>query len=193
VAKTPELTGMLDRSQNGKLGVWLFLGGEIVLFSSLILTQVLARIQHGNYSAFKEHLNIPLVGANTFVLIVSSLLVVLALSAIRRGNRPHMRAALMGVIVAGMLFLGGQAVEWAALFRDGVTAGDEYGSYFYTITGVHGTHVLIGVIWASFVLVRSLQSIKDARFARSVESFGLYWHFVDVVWIVLFTLFYLVP
>ena len=193
MAKTPELTGMLDRSQSGKLGVWLFLGGEIVLFSSLILTQVLARIQYGNYSAFKEQLNIPLVGANTFVLIVSSLLVVLALSAIRRGRPAHMRTALLGVIIAGLLFLAGQAVEWAALFGDGVTVGDEYGSYFYTITGVHGTHVLIGVIWASFVLVRSLQSIKSARFAHSVEIFGLYWHFVDVVWIVLFTLFYLVP
>ena len=193
MAKTPELTGMLDRSQNSKLGVWLFLGGEVVLFTSLILTQVLARVQHGGYAKFQQHLNTPLAGVNTLILIVSSFLVVLALSAIRRGDRPHMRVALLGAIVAGTLFLAGQAVEWAALFREGVAINDEYGSYFYTITGVHGTHVLIGVIWASFALIRSLENITSARFARGVEIFGLYWHFVDVVWIVLFTLFYLVP
>lgn len=193
MAKTPELRGMLDRSQNAKLAIWLFLGGEIVLFSSLILTLVLARIQQGDYAQFQQQLSTPLAGANTFILIVSSFLVVLALAAARRGSQRQLRAALLGAIVAGSLFLAGQAVEWAALFGAGVTISDGYGSYFYTITGVHGAHVLIGVIWASFTLIRSLESVDNARFAGSVEIFGLYWHFVDVVWIVLFTLFYLVP
>ncbi len=193
MSQTPELTGKLPSKENPKLAIWIFLGGEIILFGTLILTQILGRMGQSNYADFKARLNIPLVGVNTFVLIVSSFLVVLALSSIRQGKWGALRGSLLATIIAGLLFLGGQAYEWATLFGDGVSISNQFGMYFYTITGVHGTHVLIGTIWAGFLLMGSFDDSDAVDQARGVEIFGLYWHFVDVVWIVLFTLFYLVP
>lgn len=185
------LRGMVPRDESAKLGVWLFLGGEVILFTSLILTFVVARLEHGDYTAFRDMLNIPLVGANTLILIVSSYLVVRALGAARHSTRATAYAMLLGVIIAGGLFLAGQSIEWAELFGQGVSVETTYGAYFLTITGIHGTHVLIGIVWASLLLTAFLDD-PATDLAGRIEVFGLYWHFVDVVWIILFTLFYLV-
>jgi heme/copper-type cytochrome/quinol oxidase subunit 3 len=183
---------IVPRRQNDKLGVWLFLGGEVVLFSSLILTIVFFRIQNASsYPAFRDHLSIPLVGLNTFILIVSSFLVVRALEAVRHDNRAGLVYNLLGVLVLGAAFVSGQAIEWSELFHAGITASSLFGTPFFTVTGIHGTHVMIGLAWDTFLIVQALNGDYSARNPHGVEVFGLYWHFVDIVWIVLFTVIYL--
>ncbi len=183
---------VVSRRFNEKLAMWLFLGGEVVLFTWLMSTIVIARINGAaDYPAFRSHLSVVLVGVNTGILIVSSYLVVSGLQAIRRGNVRSLQRSLLGVMLFGALFLGGQALEWASLFREGITPATEFGTPFFTVTGIHGLHVLMGLIWAGLVLVSSTDGAYSAEDDRGVDIFGLYWHFVDIVWIVLFMLIYL--
>lgn len=181
---------MVEQPENTKLAFWFFLGGEITLFGSLILMYSVFRVQHAaDYADFKAELNLPLVALNTFVLIGSSYLVARALQALRGRRLRSALYSLVAVLALGAVFIGGQAYEWAELFSRGVNLSSTFGSPFYIITGIHGTHVLIGLAWASVLLIRYVT--MPARDARSVEIFGLYWHFVDIVWIVLFSLIYL--
>jgi len=180
---------------NPKLAMWAFLGGEVVFFISLILLIVFTRMVNGNYEAdFRSLLSIPLIAVNTFVLLTSSYFVVRSLDRLH-GGEAHpkgMRNNLLVVVVLGIAFLGGQAWEWMGLFRDGLSMSSTYGSAFFTVTGIHGTHVLIGLVWAVFLLVGNARRSYTERDYLSVENFGLYWHFVDVVWIALFTIIYLI-
>jgi heme/copper-type cytochrome/quinol oxidase subunit 3 len=183
----------VPQSENTKVGMWVFLGGEVVFFISLILVLLLSRLVNSNYEAeFRSLLSIPVIAVNTFILLTSSYFVVRALEAIGIGNQKGMRNNLIGVLVLGFLFLAGQAFEWASLFRDGVNYSTTFGMPFFTVTGIHGTHVFIGVLWAIYILVgdRRLPYTKGNHLG--IENFGLYWHFVDIVWIVLFTLIYLI-
>jgi len=184
--------GVVPQHEKDKLGVWLFLGGEVVLFSSLILILIVFRVSYADlYGSFRDHLSIPLVGLNTFVLIISSYLVVRALQAIRGGSQRGLRLYLLGVMLLGAIFLSGQAIEWAQLFKEGLSLNSLFGTPFFVVTGIHGSHVLIGIAWASFVQIQSLDGAFSERNTLGVEVFGLYWHFVDIVWIVLFSLIYL--
>ena len=184
--------GVVPQHEKDKLGVWLFLGGEVVLFSSLILILIVFRVSYADlYGSFRDHLSIPLVGLNTFVLIISSYLVVRALQAIRGGSQRGLRLYLLGVMLLGAIFLSGQAIEWAQLFKEGISLNSLFGTPFFVVTGIHGSHVLIGIAWASFVQIQSLDGACSERNTLGVEVFGLYWHFVDIVWIVLFSLIYL--
>jgi cytochrome c oxidase subunit 3/cytochrome o ubiquinol oxidase subunit 3 len=186
-------TELVPRRENSKLGIWLFIGGDIIFFSTLILSFGMIRFQNAaKYAGFREHLSIPLIGLNTFILIASSYLVVRALSAIQDGHKNSLRNNLIGVIVLGALFLAGQAFEWTTLFRDGVGVNDLFAGPFFTVTGLHGTHVFIGLIWCSFMLANTIRGHYSARSHLQIENFGLYWHFVDIVWIILFTLIYLI-
>ncbi len=183
----------VPQSENTKFGMWVFLGGEVVFFVSLILIFLLTRIVNPNYEIeFRSLLSIPVIAGNTFILLTSSYFVVRALEAIGIGNHKGMRNNLIVVIALGFLFLAGQMVEWATLFRDGVNYSSTFGMPFFTVTGIHGTHVFIGVLWAIYALVgdRRLPYTKENH--MGIENFGLYWHFVDIVWIVLFTLIYLI-
>ena len=183
----------VPQSENTKVGMWVFLGGEVVFFVALILVLLLIRFVNSNYEAeFRSLLSIPIIAINTFILLTSSYFVVRALEAIGIGNQKGMRNNLVGVLVLGFLFLGGQAIEWTSLFRDGVNYSTTFGMPFFTVTGIHGTHVFIGVLWAIYILVgdRRLPYTKENHLG--IENFGLYWHFVDIVWIVLFTLIYLI-
>ncbi len=183
----------VPQSENTKLGMWVFLGGEAVFFISLILVLLLTRLVNSNYDAeFRSLLSIPIIALNTFILLTSSYFVVRSLEAIRSGNQKGMRNNLAGVLVLGALFLGGQAIEWTSLFADGVNYSTTFGMPFFTVTGIHGTHVFIGVLWAIYILAgeRRLPYTKGNHLG--LENFGLYWHFVDIVWIVLFTLIYLI-
>lgn len=191
-APQPDLPLSVSHRETDKLGVWLFLGGEVILFTVLILTFVLVRVSHADeYDAFKDHLDIPLVGLNTFVLVASSFLVVRGLEAIKHGDQKGLRVNLSGVLALGAVFVAGQAYEWAELFQAGVGVDHVFGGPFYTITGVHGLHVLIGLVIGAFVLIHALNHAYGPERYAAVENFGLYWHFVDVVWIILFTLIYL--
>jgi heme/copper-type cytochrome/quinol oxidase subunit 3 len=183
----------LAQRENTKLGVWVFLGGEVVFFVSLILTFIFTRLtQSGYQTQFRSHLSIPIIALNTFVLVTSSYFVVRALEAISfKGNSKEMRNNLIVVVVLGVLFLGGQAFEWITLFNEGIDLTNTFGTPFFTVTGIHGTHVFIGILWVIYLLAYNRHKTFKRDDHLMVEIFGLYWHFVDIVWIVLFTVIYL--
>jgi cytochrome c oxidase subunit 3 len=187
---TPESPALQVDTQ--KLGIWLLLGSEAVFFSSLIVTYIVFRGQAGE-PAGHELLNIPLTAVNTFVLICSSMTIVTAISAIQGGSVRAMRGWLLATAALGSLFLGGQAYEFNRLFHEGLSLSSNlFGATFFTLTGFHGAHVLAGVIWIVFVLFKSRGGGLTQPRHDAVELVGLYWHFVDVVWILIFTIVYLI-
>jgi heme/copper-type cytochrome/quinol oxidase subunit 3 len=120
-------------------------------------------------------------------------MVVLGLDAIQRGNRRGLMTFLGLTALLGAVFLGGQAYEFVSLAGHGITLQSSvFGSSFFTLTGFHGLHVLIGVAWALLTLAKAGRGAYSAQEHVGVEAFGLYWHFVDIVWIVLFTIIYLI-
>lgn len=177
---------------NRKLGVWTFLGSEVVFFSSLIVTYVIMSGRAVSGPTPGQALSISLVAANTFVLICSSLTMVSALASIQKGDQRGLRLWLLATALLGLAFLAGQGFEFVTLYRQGLTLRSSlFGASFFTLTGFHGGHVAIGVIAICFVLVRALTGGVTQSNHLAVELVGLYWHFVDVVWIVIFTLVYL--
>lgn len=187
-------TAPVAQRDNTKLAMWVFLGGEAVFFISLILLIVFTRLTNTHFEAeFRSYLSIPIIALNTFILVTSSYFVVRALEAIAyKGDQKALRNNLIMVIVLGFLFLGGQAFEWTELFREGVNLTTTYGSPFFTVTGLHGTHVFVGILWAVYLLSGHRRQPFTKESHLGIENFGLYWHFVDIVWIVLFTIIYLI-
>jgi len=187
-------TAPVTQHENTKLGMWVFLGGEVVFFVSLIMLIVFSRLTHTTYEAdFREHLSIPVIALNTFVLVTSSYFVVRALEAIsHNGDQKGLVGNMTMTIVLGLIFLGGQAFEWTTLFNEGVNFKSTYGPSFFTVTGIHGTHVFVGILWAVYLLFGHRRIPFTKKDNLGVENFGLYWHFVDIVWIVLFTVIYLI-
>ncbi len=174
-----------------KLGMWLFLASEVMFFGGLISAFLHYKIN--NPTPESSLLDVGLVGVNTFVLLTSSLTVVLGLTAIRRGDTRGLIGYLTATIILGAAFLAGQGNEFATLYRHGMTLSSSvYGSSFFTLTGFHGLHVLVGICWALSTLVKTARGGYSQMDHLGVEIFGLYWHFVDIVWIILFTLIYLV-
>ena len=180
--------------ENTKLGMWVFLGGEVVFFVSLILLIIFTRMTNSGYEAqFRSHLSIPIIALNTFILVTSSYFVVSALEAIGfNGDQKSLRNNLIVVVILGLLFLGGQAFEWITLFSEGLGFTSTFGLPFFTVTGIHGTHVVVGILWAIYLLVGHSRNPFTKENHLGIENFGLYWHFVDIVWIVLFTVIYLI-
>ena len=175
-----------------KLGFWTFLGSETLFFGSFIATYMIytGRSVQGPYP--EEILNIPLTSVSTFVLLFSSFAVVLALNAVQRGNRRGALIWLMTTAVMGMLFLGFQAYEFSHFYHLGLTLSTNlFGSSFFILTGFHGAHVTIGVVWLLILWLQTFAGRIGPADAMKVEIAGLYWHFVDIVWIVIFTLIYL--
>lgn len=186
----PTATGL----DSFKLGFWTFIGSESLFFASLISTYMVykGRSVTGPYP--HEVLDIPITSVSTFVLLTSSLAMVLALNAFQRGNRAGMLTWLMGVIVGGLIFLGFQAYEFTTFVHEGLTIqANVFGSSFFVLTGFHGAHVSVGVLWLLTLWVMTLMGKLGREDSLKVEVAGLYWHFVDVVWIVIFTLVYLIP
>ncbi len=175
-----------------KIGMWTFIGSECLLFGSLISTYL---VYHGKSVAgptTREILNIPLTSISTFVLLMSSLAMVLALAAVTRGDTLWTRVWLATTAALGSVFLGFQVYEFTAFVHEGLTLQvNLFGSTFFVLTGTHGAHVAVGVLWLLSLLVRSFQGKLGPENALNVELAGLYWHFVDVVWIVIFTVVYL--
>jgi heme/copper-type cytochrome/quinol oxidase subunit 3 len=134
-----------------------------------------------------------LVSVNTFILLVSSLFVVLGLASIQAGHQAGLVRWLALTALLGAAFVSIQGYEYSKLVHEGLVFGQsQFASAFYFLTGNHGLHVIIGVIWAVVVIVNALRGGYSATEHLGVEIFGLYWHFVDVVWIIIFTLVYLV-
>jgi cytochrome c oxidase subunit 1 len=177
-----------------KLAMWVFLGSECFLFGTLIATYI--AYKGGSVVGPHPHeiLNLPITTLSTFDLLMSSLLMVLALAAVQRGDRFQSRLWLAGTALFGLIFLGFQAYEFTTFVHEGLTLQTNlFGSTFFVLTGFHGGHVTLGVIWLLTLLVLDLRGRLGTKDTIKVEVAGLYWHFVDVVWIVIFTLIYLVP
>ncbi|HEY4688885.1 MAG TPA: cytochrome c oxidase subunit 3 [Anaerolineae bacterium] len=176
---------------NRKIGVWLFLGSEVMFFSSLIGAYLLTRA-----SALKPvdiiGSAIPLISLNTFLLICSSLTMALSLAFARRGSQIGLRLSLLATILLGATFVAIQYTEWNKVYTEGMTPfGSPFGSMFYLLTGFHGMHVIGGVGWNFLVWLKAMRGGFSAGNNAGIEFAGLYWHFVDLVWIVLFTIIYL--
>ncbi len=177
-----------------KLAIWAFIGSECLFFGSLIATYMAYRGASVVGPFPHEILDIPVTTVSTFDLLMSSLLMVLALAAVQRGDRFQARLWLAGTALFGLIFLGFQAYEFTTFVHEGLTLQRNlFGSTFFVLTGFHGAHVAVGVAWLLSLLVLDLRGRLDARDSVKVEIAGLYWHFVDIVWIVIFTLVYLVP
>ncbi len=178
---------------NNKLAMWAFLGSDCLLFGALISSFLLLR-DRGEGVDPEELLDIPFTSVSAFVLLMSSLTMVLAVGAANRRDRERMRLWLLATAVLGAIFIAGQVYEFTAFYNEGLGyTTNLFGSAFYTLTGFHGVHVTMGIVMLVSLFAMSLSGrLRDDQ-AETVEIVGLYWHFVDVVWIVIFTVVYLIP
>lgn len=179
---------------NNKLAMWLFLGSECLLFGGLISTYMLYRGRVLNGPQPSQIYDIPFTSVSSFVLLMSSLSMVLAVTSAQRKDDSKTNLWLLITALLGATFVGGQVYEFTTFYREGLGFSTSlFSSSFYSLTGFHGVHVSIGVI-----MLMSLRAIiKKNKItgdkSEVVELIGLYWHFVDVVWIIIFTLVYLIP
>jgi heme/copper-type cytochrome/quinol oxidase subunit 3 len=189
-AATSHYTSMgLD---NRKMAFWAFIGSECLLFGSLISTYLVYQGRSVTGPTPGEILNIPFTSISTFDLLMSSLMMVLALAAVQRGDMRWAKIWLFSTALLGTFFLAGQVYEFSSFVHEGLTIKTNlFGCTFFVLTGTHGAHVTVGVLWLLTLWVRALQGKLGPENAMTVEITGLYWHFVDVVWIVIFTLVYL--
>ena len=179
---------------NTKLAMWVYLGSDCLLFGSLISTYLLLR--HRSISGPQPHevFDIPFTSVSSFVLLMSSLTMALAVASISRGEVQRNRVWLATTAMLGAVFIGGQVYEFTTFYREGLGyTTNIFGSAFYTLTGFHGVHVSVGIVMLLSLLVMSLRGNLGPERAETVETIGLYWHFVDIVWIVIFTVVYLIP
>ena len=180
---------------NVKLAMWAFLGSECLLFGSLISTYLLYRNRVLDGPRPHEIYDIPYTSVSSFVLLMSSVTMVLALAAIQRGDHRGLRIWLLATAMLGSVFIGGQIYEFTAFVDEGLKLSTStFGSAFFVMTGFHGAHVTVGIFMLLSLVGMSLFGrLSDHDGPRKVELIGLYWHFVDIVWIVIFTVVYLIP
>jgi len=187
---------------NKKLGMWVFLLSEVMFFSGLIGAYIILRFANPEqWAGPGEVLNVPLTAFNTFMLICSSVTMVKAFAAIEHGDQVGLKRWLLATIVLGAAFVSIQVFEYIELAHHGFVpmasgyaagGGPLYGATFYTMTGFHGAHVTIGVLCLIFTLGKAMKGDYSEMDYGGVEIVGLYWHFVDLVWILLFTIVYLI-
>lgn len=199
---------------NEKLGIWVFLGSEVMFFTALIGSFIILRFGTPEHFAVPGAiLNVPVTAVNTFLLICSSVTMVKAFASIQDGDVAGLKKWLVATCIIGASFVGVQIFEYTQLIHhgflpSGYAPGSElateaaaghlpasvgvYGSSFYTMTGFHGFHVSMGVICMTWVTIKAFRGGYSQQDHRGVEVIGLYWHFVDLVWIILFTIVYLI-
>ena len=176
----------------GKFAIWLFLATEVMFFTGLIGTYIVLRIGTPSWPNPEMRLAVGVTAANTFLLITSSWFMVRALHAIQRGDQGGLLRWLGLTILGGATFVSVQGYEYLELIHKGSLPNvDIFWSTFYAMTGFHGFHVFCGVIWLTFVWIGALRGKFSAKRYLPVELAGLYWHFVDLVWVLLFTIVYL--
>ena len=175
-----------------KLLMWTFLASDCLFFGALITTFLLYKDASVVGPFPHEILDIPVTSTSTFVLLTSSLAMVLALSGFQRGDQAMARFWLFATALLGATFLGFQVFEFYTFVHEGLTPTvNLFGAAFFTLTGFHGAHVTIGVIWLFSLLGVSMKRGIAPERSLDVELAGLYWHFVDIVWVVIFTVVYL--
>lgn len=180
--------------ENKKMAMWAFLASDCMFFGTLISTHLIYRKIYPSVVDPTQIFSIELTGFSSFILLMSSFLMALTVSAAHKRNIRGMRRFLAGTILFGLIFLGGQVYEFSHFVHEkGLTLSSSvFGSTFYVLTGTHGVHVALGVLWLSSWLVYSYTPKFKWVNALDIETAGLYWHFVDIVWIVIFTAVYLV-
>ena len=179
-----------QKPDSRKLGMWIFLATEVMFFTGLISAAL--KMKSLSPADANHVLNIPITAVNTFVLIVSSTAVVMALAALQDGKRPLAIRWMVLTAVLGATFVGIQAYEYTHLIGEGfVPSANQFASGFYAVTSAHGFHVLLGVLVLINLIARTVRGSVSPRHYMPFEVWGLYWHFVDVVWIILFTVLYL--
>jgi heme/copper-type cytochrome/quinol oxidase subunit 3 len=184
----------------GKLGMWTFLAGDALNFGGLLAGYGALRAGTTNWPVPSHVFGIFgfwLVAFMTFLLICSSVTMVLSLAAVQENDQQRFRKFLLLTVLGGLTFLGCQAYEWTHLIHEGVTLGGNpfgaglFGTTFFILTGFHGLHVTGGVIYLGCLLLRGLGGRYSSDNYYPIEIAGLYWHFVDLVWILIFTFVYL--
>jgi cytochrome c oxidase subunit 3/cytochrome o ubiquinol oxidase subunit 3 len=178
---------------NTKLAMWLYLGSDCFLFGALISTYLLLR-HRGEGLGPEDVFDIPFTSVSSFVLLMSSMSMVFAVSAIARGEHQRLRLWLLVTSLLGGTFIAGQVYEFTTFYREGLGyTTNLFSSAFYTLTGFHGIHVSVGIVMLMSLFVLSLTGRLREDRAETVEVVGLYWHFVDIVWVLIFTIVYLIP
>jgi cytochrome c oxidase subunit 3/cytochrome o ubiquinol oxidase subunit 3 len=202
---------------NLKLAMWLFLGSECLLFGALISTYLLSK---GNFigelvagnpkvietlspelaeefiaeASVNPIFDIPFTSASSFILLMSSLTMVLAHKSVHEGNYKNSKIWLAATAALGSTFIAGQVYEFTVFYREGIGySSNLFGSAFYTLTGFHGVHVTGGILMLISLFVMASRGRLQQDRAETVELVGLYWHFVDIVWVLIFTIVYLIP
>ena len=178
---------------NKKLLMWLFLASDCLFFGSFIAAYLLYRDRSLTGPYPEDLFDIPFTSVSAFVLLMSSVSMVLALAAIQKGNVRGMQVWLLTTAILGTLFVAGQAYEFTEFHHEGLSLSTNlFGTTFFVLTGFHGAHVTVGVLILMSLFVYSLRGGIQQKDSLNIELAGLYWHFVDIVWIVIFTLIYLV-
>jgi len=179
-------------TNNIKTGVWVFLASDVVLFGAFIGSYVFGRVAYG-WQAWHLVPHDPIPGLmNTYILLASSFTVILALVAAEKGSRAGVVSSMLITLVLGLGFMGNKGIEWVVLFEEGLwLSNDIQTSTYFLTTGLHGAHVLVGLIIALYMIGRAARGAYVNGDDEPVEYFGLYWHFVDIVWLFLFPLFYI--
>ena len=178
---------------NKKLLMWSFLGSDVMFFGSFIATYLVYRNRSlvGPYPA--DILDIPITSVSTFVLLMSSLAMVMALSYVQQGRMKLGSFWIFAVVFLGFIFMMFQVYEFTLFGQEGLTPRTNlFGTTFFILTGLHGAHVTLGIIWLAFLGYGSIKGSLRPDNAIDLELAGLYWHFVDIVWIVIFTVIYLI-
>ena len=180
---------------NRKLLMWVFLASECLFFGTLISTYLIFKGNSLVGPLPEEILDIPLTSLSTFVLLMSSLAMVLAVYGAQHGQLGLMKGMLLATILLGLTFLGFQVYEFRTFGSEGLNlTTNQFGASFFVLTGFHGLHVGIGVFYLTSLLIGSMRRNGLGRDRDLwVDTAGLYWHFVDIVWIVIFTVIYLMP
>ena len=178
---------------NDKLAIWGLIGSECLFFGALISTYLIYVTRTGD-GPTPAVFDIPFTSASTFILLMSSLGMVLALAAIQAGEMRKFRAWTLATAMMGATFLAGQIYEFTVFVEEGFRlTSSPFASSFFVLTGFHGFHVAFGIMMLLALWVASMMGRLPQQLHTTVENIGLYWHFVDIVWIVIFTAIYLIP
>ena len=173
--------------------MWVFLASEVMFFTGLIGAYIVLRLSNPSWPGPEGHLSVPLGTTNTLLLIGSSVTIVLALAASQRQTLPRARGWLLATILLGSCFLGIKGIEYSAKFAHHIfPSTNVFWSCYFVLTGFHGLHVLGGIFFNLWVLTRTFKPVIWTSQSHRLELAGLYWHFVDIVWIFLFPLLYLI-
>jgi heme/copper-type cytochrome/quinol oxidase subunit 3 len=176
-----------------KLAMWVFLGSEFLFFGAFVSAYLLYLDATAGGPGV-EIFDIPFTSVSSFVLLMSSLTMVLAHHAHTKGDMRRMRLWILATAGQGMVFLGGQIFEFTVFYREGLSlTGSPFASSFFVLTGFHGLHVFVGILLLLGLYSLTITGkVKPTQHLKT-EMIGLYWHFVDIIWVVIFTVVYLIP